>query len=374
MPLRGENPRRPTYEIQRTLPGGKAMVVVANHRIFGRLCVQKVVDVSQLSGHTAFQEPQLLDRIQHPQITPIDEVQWDPEAPAAITFVMPLYEGGSVASALSEGHRFSMHGVIAIGADVADALSHVHVNVGFIHRDMKPGNILMDAARDHGYLTDFGSAARIDGADGTAPATTATLPYMPPEAITSGRIGPPGDVYGLGFVLYEMLCGPIPWQNDPGLPMQQRLMRGQRSLPEAALNVFPPHVPEQLRRVVRKALRRGADERQASAGELLHELRALRVIDWRRLDGDSLVGEWQGTWPPHLPARDRFTYRVMSRVLGSGRSRGRLRLEAHYRRPERLDWRTAGVPAETCDPADPSTVTQFFAAVAARAAQRTPAR
>jgi serine/threonine protein kinase len=92
----------------------------------------------------------------------VREAQWDPNEQRAITFVMSHLAGGSIHDALLEDCRFSLHESIAITVDALDAVGYVHRTFGAVHRDTKPGNVLLDGGRTRGYLTDFGSAATMD--------------------------------------------------------------------------------------------------------------------------------------------------------------------------------------------------------------------
>lgn len=372
MPLRGESAHRKTYEVRGPLPGGKGAIVVADHKIFGRLCVQKVADLHGTSGELAFQEPRLLDRINHPCITPIGEVQFDPDRPQAITFIMPLYEGGSVDHALTESHQFSLHSALTISRNIADALDYLHETMGYIHRDMKPGNILMDLGRANGFLADFGSAAKVED-DGKVPAIAGTLFYLPPEARLEGRIGRDADIYGLGLSMFEIVNGRLRWEDVDGAKMQIRLVEGKRAMPDSMLQRWEPHVPDRLRRIIRKAVRVEPSRRYQSAQELLRDLNALKCVDWKRTDGETLDGEWEGTWPPAARAKERARVTLESRLLGAGRDRGNRRLVARYKRPTMAIWRSV-VGEVTISPDDDRGVAQFFRAVEARLAQLIPAR
>lgn len=372
MPLKGESQYRKTYEIRSQLPGGKGTVIVANHEIFGRLCVQKIADLHGRDGELVFQEPRLLDRINHPHITPIGEVQFDPDRPQAITFIMPFYEGGSVDHALVEPHRFSLHDALTIARHIADALDYLHTTMGYIHRDMKPGNVLLATGRREGFLSDFGSAAKIEP-DGKVPASPGTLFYLPPEARRVGRLGPEADIYGLGLILFEMVNGRLRWEEVDGATMQVRLVEGKRAMPDRMLEDWAPHVPDRLRQVIRKAIRREAVGRYASAREFLRALNGIRCVDWRHAEGEGLDGTWAGTWPPGTRAEKRVSVEIESRILMSGARKGERRLVARYRKAGIVKWRGL-LPPGTVAADDVAGVAQFFKAVEAKLAQRTPAR
>ncbi len=370
-PLRGENPNKPTYQILSRLGDGRGdHVYKARHEIFGGECVQKTVRMHGLEDALANSEPAFLDRLEHPRIVPVREAQWDPIGDHAITFVMPLFAGGSVEDALREDYRFSINQAITITVDALDALGYLHREFRALHRDTKPGNVVLDADRVHGYLSDFGSAAAMDET-GRAAAVLGTNIYRPPETRASGRVGSDADVYGIGMMLFEMLNGRIAWEELDLQAVERRLQRGMRAVADSQL-AFAPHVPERLRRCVRKAIHRDPSRRFPTPGAFITALRRVRCIDWRHLEGNGMAGAWVGTWPPHIASHRRIEYRVTAKLLKAGGDRGRLRVESDFRRVGG-GWRQA-VEDATLDATDDVGVATIFAAVEASAAHRSPAR
>jgi serine/threonine-protein kinase len=323
-----------------------------------------------LEDSLASNEPAFLHRLVHPQIVPVREAQWDPVEDRAITFVMPLFEGGSVHSALLEGYAFSTTQAIRIAADALDALAYLHREHQALHRDTKPGNVVMDKDRKRGFLMDFGSAAAIQS-DGAAEAVLGTNIYRAPEARITGRVGRAGDVFGIGMMLYEMVNGRIAWENMRLEAVEARLKAGRRALPDSQL-VFGPHVNEPLRRCIRKSIHRDAGRRFATPDDFLRALRRIRSIDWRQVsaNGDAIV--WEGGWPPHVADAKRARYRVSTRLLAAGKKKGHVRVESDMKLPGG-EWRQA-VADRTLDPTGRDGLADVFKAVAARAAHRNPAR
>lgn len=371
-PLRGEHASKPTYRILNRLGDGRGDdVFLAHHEIFNGKCVQKTVDVHGLEDALASNEPAFLNRLDHSRIVPVREAQWDPkQGDRAITFVMPLLAGGSVADALKEDYRFSIAQAITIAMDALDALAYLRREFKALHRDTKPGNVLLDESRSHGYLSDFGSAATVD-ANGQAAAVLGTHIYRPPEVRSVGVVGSDADVYGIGVMLFEMLSGRIAWETLDLEQVERRLQRGLRAVPDSWLE-FAPHIPDRLRRCVRKAMNCDPAQRYASPEAFITALRKVRCIDWRHTDGAGLQGTWIGTWPPRLARVRRTEYRVTTRALEAGRSRGHLRVESDFRKPGG-GWRQAVADA-TAAPTATAELADVFAAVEANAAQRSPAR
>lgn len=372
--LKGENKRHATYRVLDRLSSGAASddVFVTHHEIFDGKFVQKTVSIHGYEDALASSEPAFLNRLEHPRVTPVREAQFDPVEDRAITFVMPHFEGGSVHEALRDNYRFSTFESIQIAIDALDALAYLHREHHAIHRDTKPGNVLLDATRKRGYLSDFGSAALIDAGGGAA-AVLGTNVYRPPEARPSGRVGIGADLYGIGMMLWEMLNGRLPWETLELEGVEKRLQRGLRSVPDGQL-VFAPHVPDRLRRVVRKAIHRQPLERYQSAEAFITALRRVRLtsIDWRHVAGRGMQGEWIGTWPPKRREDQRTRYRVTARPLLGGRHAGRLLYEADFYSPKG-SWRQTAAD-ERISPADVASASAFFATVEASAAHRDPAR
>jgi eukaryotic-like serine/threonine-protein kinase len=370
MPIHGDRLEKPSYAILRSLRGGHTGEAwLAQHQVFGHRVVQKTYSVLGLEDSVATQEPRLLRNINHPHVARVYEAQWDPEYDRAITFVMPYYEGGSIADAFDEGYTFSLHHAVKLTEHVLGALAHVHTEHRYIHRDVKPGNTFLDGPRQNAYLGDFGSAAEMNSAR-LVPAIEGSPLYMPPEGgPQEGEMGITGDIYGVGITLYEMLSGPFPYADISLQMVERRLAKGQRALPDREFEEWEPCVPDELRRIVRKAIKTKPAERYGSCSDFIRRLQRLRCIDWRRDESDGLDGQWTGTWPPQDREDRRRRYRVTSRLLRGSRRR----LVAVEAVPG-SSWRRFGVADATVGPNDRRAVDRFLAEVSTRAAHRAPAR
>ena len=178
-------------------------------------------------------EALVLARLRHPQIVPIYEVGCDG---VYFYFVMALIEGRSLDAVIKPG-PLAYRRTARIVCDLADVLAYAH-DLGIVHRDVKPANILLDP-RDRAYLTDFGLAHR-RGLPGLASparsgAIIGTPAYLAPEQAQDGGRGvlPTTDQYSLGVVLYELLCGRPPFSGPPPLVLFLR----------DPLRAAPPAVP-----------------------------------------------------------------------------------------------------------------------------------
>jgi hypothetical protein len=135
--------------------------------------------------------------------------------------VMELVEGETLAERLQHG-PLPTGRAAALGASLADALSYVHRR-GVVHRDVKPGNVLLDAD-ERARLADFGIAQVLDASSATMTGTTlGTAAYMAPEQLAHHRVGPAADVWALGAVLLECLTGRRPFDGPPAEVVARRL-------------------------------------------------------------------------------------------------------------------------------------------------------
>src|SRR5262245_11350462 len=186
-------------------------------------------------------------------------------------YIVSEYVAGGSLADLLRGRRPSPAEAAALAAGVAEALHHAHTN-RLVHRDVKPGNILLDAS-GKAYLADFGIALR-DEDFGTGGGLAGTPWYMSPEQARgeSHRVDGRADVYSLGAVLYELLTGQVPFRRDS----VRDLLEDIASL---TLEARPPRqlvtdLPRELERVCLKALAKRASERYPTAHDFADDLRA----------------------------------------------------------------------------------------------------
>jgi hypothetical protein len=149
-------------------------------------------------------------RLSHPGIVAVHDVVREGEVP---WIIMELVSGGSLADLLKHRGRLDWRRTAELGAQVAEALEHAHRH-GVVHRDIKPGNILI--SDDRAVITDFGIARVLDsGAQLTVAGSTLGTPrYMSPEQVEGGDVGPASDVWSLGALLYQMVEGRTPFAQD----------------------------------------------------------------------------------------------------------------------------------------------------------------
>jgi serine/threonine-protein kinase len=204
--------------------------------------------------------------LRHPAIVTVYDVAADAEAPA---IVMELVEGESLSALLTAGGAMPPRDVARIGAEVADALYLAH-RQGVVHRDVKPGNILIERGTGRARLVDFGIAHSLaaGGASLTQTGTSLGTPrYMAPEQLAGEALGPRTDLWGLGAAMYEALAGRPPY--DAATPLA--IARQQQAGPPALEGVDAG-----LAAIVATCLAPRVEDRPLHAGALAGSLRGWR--------------------------------------------------------------------------------------------------
>jgi serine/threonine protein kinase len=339
-PLRGELRLRPTYQVATTMVEATGGTCYRSyHELLGRAVVQKTISLLGRQDSIAH-EPALLKDLKHKHVVEVWEAQWDPdpnlEPLKCVTFVMPYYEGGSVADVLAEGHLFSVGTAVSIACQVLEALQYIHSEHRVLHRDVKPGNIFLDATRAFAYLGDFGSAARMT-ADGAADAKGMTRMYTPPEVI-AGKYDVRAETYALGVTLFEMLNGALPYDELSVPTVDARLARGLRAMPERMLRNGPQVQPD-LARVVLKMLSIDPSCRPVTALAAQRALQRCPHLNWTRTEAAGATS-WIGEWPPCPRPLQGRRYSVEATPIERGRNRGYVDLTAKWRTADAVVWRS----------------------------------
>jgi tRNA A-37 threonylcarbamoyl transferase component Bud32 len=286
----------PGYEIVELLgSGGMSSVYRARQKGLEREVAIKVIRRDQLDPRTALarltKEARVLARLDHPGI--VRSIDFG-EAGDLVYFVMELVEGRSCKDLLSERGRLALHEVLTIGASVAAALEHAAAH-GVVHRDVKPGNILL--ARDGAVkLTDFGLArATSDRSLTKVGITVGTPQYMSPEQVKSPRrVDLRSDFYSLGATLYHLAMGRAPFQGETVGEILHEVLYGRPVPPEQV----DPAVPPAFSRVLARLLARDPARRYATAAALGEDLDRVRAAI-AGADGETEVGlSWQDAGEP----------------------------------------------------------------------------
>lgn len=209
-------------------------------------------------------------RVAHPSIVGIYDTCADPEA-----IVMELVDGRTLRDELDNRRFLPPAEAVEIASGIAQALEVAH-KAGLVHRDVKPANVLL-SSDGRLKVADFGiaKAARPDEDPELADLTSVgsmvgTAKYLAPEQVSGGDVDARTDVYALGAVLYEMVCGRPPFQGDNDLATATARLHAVPERPRSVLRT----IPERLDTIIMRALATDPGHRYESAAALWAELQA----------------------------------------------------------------------------------------------------
>ena len=193
--------------------GGMGVVYLANELALERPVALKLI-APELADDASFRErflreSRLAASIDHPGILPVYAAG---EAEGEL-YLATRFVDGTDLGAILENDPLQPAQALALLGQVADALDAAHAR-GLVHRDVKPGNVLVDGA-DHCYLSDFGLTTQLSaGTAATSGRLAGSLDYLAPEQVRLGRVDARADQYALGCVLYELLTGSPPFRRE----------------------------------------------------------------------------------------------------------------------------------------------------------------
>ncbi|MGD0093547.1 MAG: serine/threonine-protein kinase, partial [Planctomycetota bacterium] len=220
-------------------------------------------------------EAQNAAKLQHPNIVPIHDTGTVGDLDY---FTMDYIEGGTLSQWVRE-KKPALAKRVAMLVKVASAIQHAHEQ-NVIHRDLKPANVMVDKQGEP-HVMDFGLARNIGTAQGLTVSGTAlgTPQYMPPEQAKGSlkEVGPHSDIWALGAVLYELLCGKTPFQGETVFQILRAVVQDDPVPPRKLVR----NLPRDLDTICLKCLEKDAARRYASAAALADDLQA-------HLDGDAI--------------------------------------------------------------------------------------
>jgi len=208
-------------------------------------------------------EAKAAGRLSHPNITTIYDVCREKD----VTYiVMQFVEGQSLQALIDSGKKFTPQEVIQLMKPLCDCLDYAHQS-GIVHRDIKPGNILIDKSGKP-YLADFG-VARIETSTLTQSGTTVgTLSYMSPEQVKGQTVDSRSDIFALGVILYELLAWKKPFSGDNLSTIVYKIVHEE---PER-ITAVNKDLPRGYERVIQKALAKNPEDRYQNCQEILADL------------------------------------------------------------------------------------------------------
>jgi serine/threonine protein kinase len=261
--------------------GGMSVVYVAEQMRLGRKVALKVL-TTELAWDEHFRErfvreSRIAATIDHPNIIPIYDAG---EADGLLYIAMRFVQGPDLKEILKRGN-LGVGRTIFLIEQLASALDAAHTH-SLVHRDVKPGNILLDETTDHAYLTDFGVAKQTTARGLTSTGHfLGTVEYAAPEQIEGGPVDARTDVYALGCVLYECLTGSPPYSHGT----EHAVLHAHLVDPPPSVTRVRPELPQAFDGVVATAMAKVAADRFGSCGELAHAARNAASGTARRVDG-----------------------------------------------------------------------------------------
>ncbi|MEK7469780.1 MAG: protein kinase [Planctomycetota bacterium] len=264
------------YEIRGILgKGGMGVVYRAHDAALDREVALKLLPPA-LSADAEYserfiREARMAAKLDHPRIVPVyaagssDQGAW---------IAMQLVRGRTLAEELHDGMRPTFASVLRISKQSAEALGAAH-KAGLIHRDIKPGNLIIDADGNVKVL-DFGLARPAMNSGYTQDGTYLGTPeYSSPEQCQTNDIDGRADLYSLGVVMYEMLGGRIPHVAETPLALFTKIVNDE----PLALRDLNPRVPPSLAAIVSKLIAKSRDSRYPNAEALVADLEKVVVKD-----------------------------------------------------------------------------------------------
>ena len=273
---------RNKYEILGRLGiGGMGVVYRGRHLTFNEVCAIKIVN-DAIAGDANFlqrfqTEAVVTRKLRHPNAVRVDDFDYTDDGRPFI--VMELVEGKNIGEILHEEGPLRVPRAVRVATQAARALGVAH-KLGIVHRDIKPGNIILatdEQGQETAKVLDFGIAKLLEAAGDAKPGMTMTgmmvgTPlYMSPEQFMGKKAGDDidgrTDIYSLGVVLYQMVTARLPFEGDTIYSLMMQHMEG---------NPRPPHelvpelnIPESLSRVILKAIDKSRDKRFQTAEEFI---------------------------------------------------------------------------------------------------------
>ncbi|GIF26259.1 serine/threonine-protein kinase [Actinoplanes tereljensis] len=274
---------------ERIATGGMGEVWRGTDVILGRVIAVKVLKTAMLAdpefAARFYGEARMMASFRHPGVVEVYDYagagDGDSDADQVAYLVMAYVEGEPLSARVRQG-TLPVEETMSIVAQAADALHAAH-EVGVVHRDVKPGNLIVKPTGAV-VLVDFGVARSAAVTSVTQlNAIVGTALYMAPEQVAKGKVTAATDIYALGAVAYHCIAGNPPFDGDNALQVALRHLEDE---PEP----LPAHVPPAVRDLIARAMAKQPADRFETAAEFAAAAyEAAGPLDWKRMTGTSLV-------------------------------------------------------------------------------------
>ena len=259
------------YEVRRFLgEGGKKKVYLAHDAQLDRdvaFALIKTEGLDEAARKRVTREAQAMGRLgSHPHIVTVYDIGEENGQPY---LVLPVLPGGDVEGVIEEApdHKLSIEQAVKIATETCEGLEFSH-SKGIIHRDLKPGNVWL-AEDGRAMIGDFGLAVAVDRSRLTqAGMMVGTVNYMPPEQAMGAEVTPQSDLYSLGAMLYEMVCGRPPFVGDESVA----IIGQHLNTPPVAPSWHRPDCPPGLEALILRLLEKDPRTRPSNAAEVREAL------------------------------------------------------------------------------------------------------
>ena len=269
-----EKPMLGRYQIEKELGKGAMGVVYLGRdpKINRTVAIKTMALAQEFEGDELvevkarfFREAETAGRLNHPNIV----TMYDAGEEHDLAYIaMEFLKGKDLLAYTRPGQLLPPAKVINIVARVADALSYAHEN-HVVHRDVKPANIMYEPESDSVKVTDFGIARITDSSKTKTGMVLGTPSYMSPEQLSGKKIDGRSDLFSLGVMLYQLLCGRLPFDGESMAQLMFRI--ANEAHPD--IRKFVRGVPDALVAIIDKALSKDVDQRYQTGAEMARDLR-----------------------------------------------------------------------------------------------------
>ena len=271
-----EKPMLGRYEVEKELgKGAMGTVYLGKDPKIGRVVAIKTLALAQEFEEEElvevkerfFREAETAGRLSHPYIVTIFDAG---EEHDLAYIAMEFLKGHDLGRYIKSDNLLSIRTVLSIVQRAAEGLAYAH-NQNVVHRDIKPTNIMYEPETDSIKITDFGIARITDSSKTKTGMVLGTPSYMSPEQLAGKRVDGRSDLFSLGVMLYQLLCGSLPFRADSIASLMYKITNEEAP----GINTVRSNIPDSIASVIRKTLVKNVNNRYQSATELANDLKAI---------------------------------------------------------------------------------------------------